>query len=326
MKALAIFSILFLLAACCRGSDLPEDGPHLEVASISGNLEIDRPSVIAVELRNNATYNATYDAGESDTGSDALDVERSTANAGAVEAELSSQDDRIDVLSGPQVLGTFAPGMNRSIRFAALAKGAQKGVYPLQLSLRFSRLVQVSTTGDESVPDVAFSYEDERQELPIQVDVVQGPKIEIEEIKGNAALGKESELETVLANRGDETAVDLQIKIQPLPPFVEAQNSQERLRIDPGGTVSTKLRVNADENATPGYYPLPCSISYRNGENGDERSEDLALLIHVQNDSFLGWLTMPAAGLLLMVGGFWGGRTLLGQKKRKVRNFRRLLP
>lgn len=342
MKALATLFILFLLAACCRASDSSEDGPHLEVVSTSGNLEIDRPSVIAVEICNNATYDTNYDTtydathdakhdakhdaihetGESDKEPDALDAERSKDNAGAIVAELSSQDDGINVLSGPQVLGTLAPGMNRSVRFSVLAGSTPKGVYPLQLKLRFSRLAKVSSTGDESVPDVSFSYEEERLELPIEVDVVQGPKIETE-IKGNVALGKESELEAVFANRGDEIAVDLQMEIRALPPFVEVQNSQERLQIEPGGRASTKLLIRADKNATPGYYPLPCSISYRNGEDGDMRSEELALLIHVQNDSFLGWLMMPTAGLLLLVGGFWGGRMLLGQKKRKTRNFRR---
>ncbi len=334
MKALATLFILFLLAACCRASDSSEDGPHLEVVSTSGNLEIDRPSVIAVEICNNATYDTNYDTtydathdaihetGEYDKEPDALDAERSKDNAGAIVAELSSQDDGINVLSGSQVLGTLAPGMNRSVRFSVLAGSTPKGVYPLQLKLRFSRLAKVSSTGDESVPDVSFSYEEERLELPIEVDVVQGPKIETE-IKGNVALGKEAELEAVFANRGDEIAVDLQMEIQALPPFVEVQNFRERLQIEPGGTALTKLLIRADKNATPGYYPLPCSISYRNGEYGDMRSEELALLIHVQNDSFLGWLMMPAAGLLLLVGGFWGGRTLLGQKKRKTRNFRR---
>jgi len=334
MKALATLFILFLLAACCRASDSSEDGPHLEVVSTSGNLEIDRPSVIAVEICNNATYDTNYDAthdalhdaihetGEYDKEPDALDAERSKGNAGAIVAGLSSQDDGINVLSGPQVLGTLAPGMNRSVRFSVLAGSTPKGVYPLQLKLRFSRLAKVSSTGDESVPDVSFSYEEERLELPIEVDVVQGPKIETE-IKGNVALGKEAELEAVFANRGDEIAVDLQMEIQALPPFVEVQNFRERLQIEPGGTALTKLLIRADKNATPGYYPLPCSISYRNGEYGDMRSEELALLIHVQNDSFLGWLMMPTAGLLLLVGGFWGGRTLLGQKKRKTRNFRR---
>lgn len=339
MKALATLFILFLLAACCRASDSSEEGPHLEVVSTSGNLEIDRPSAIAIEICNNATYDATYDAnydatydaaydethdaGELTKEPDALGLEKSKYNASAIVAELSSQDDGINVLSGPQVIGTLSPGMNRSVRFSALAGSTPKGVYPLQLKLRFSRLAKVSSTGDESVPDVSFSYEEERLELPIEVDVVQGPKIKTEEIKGNVALGKESELEPVFSNRGDEIAVDLQMEIQALPPFVDVQNSRERLRIEPGGTTSTKLLIRADKNATPGYYPLPCSISYRIGEEGDMRSEELALLIYMQNDSFPGWLMMPAAGLLLLVGGFLGGRTLLGQKKRKTRNFRR---
>ena len=131
MKALATLVVLFLLAVSCHGSDASGDDPRLEVASVSGKLEIDRPSVIVVELFNNETYNASTDGK-----SDALDVKRAKANASAVVAELSSPDESLSVLSGPQEAGTLAPGMKRYIRFAALAKGAQKGIYPLQLSLR----------------------------------------------------------------------------------------------------------------------------------------------------------------------------------------------
>ena len=316
MKALATLVVLFLLAVSCRGSDVSGDGPRLEVASISGKLEIDRPSVIVIELCNNATYDASTASAESD----ALGVDRAKANASAVVAELSSPDDGISVLSGPQEAGTLAPGMKRYIRFAALAKGAQKGVYPLQLSLRFSRLVQVTAMGDESLPDVAFVYEDRKQELPIQVDVVHGPRLDLEKIKGDGAPGKEAELELILANRGDEAAVDLQIRTNPLPPFGQAQSLQDKLQIEPDGIATAKLRVHVDENATPGYYPLPCIVSYRNGEDGESRSEDLALLILVQKDSAFSWLLWPAAVLLLLAGGYWGGKRLLPKKKRRNRS------
>lgn len=318
MKALATLVVLFLLAVSCRGSDVSGDGPRLEVASISGKLEIDRPSVIAVEIFNNETYNVSAASAESDV----LDVKRARANASALVAELSTPDDGISVLSGPQEAGTLAPGMKRYIRFAATAKGAQKGIYPLQLSLRFSRLVQVTATGEESLPDVAFVYEDTLQELPIQVDVVQGPRLELEVIKGDAAPGKEADLELILANRGDEAAVDLQIRTNPLPPFDQVQSLQDKLQIKPDGIATAKLRVHVDENATPGYYPLSCSILYRNGEDGETRSEELAALIHVQKDSAFSWLLWPAAGLLLLAGGYWGGKRLLPKKKRRNRSLR----
>lgn len=321
MKALATLVVLFLLAVSCRASDVSGDGPHLEVVSITGKLEIDRPSVIVIELCNNATNGAAA----SDKESAALDLEKAKANASALEAELSSPDDSINVLSGPQEAGTLAPGWKRSIRFTALAKGAQKGVYPLQLSLRFSQLVQVTSTGDDSLPDVVFDYRNTKQELPIQVDVVQGPKPQLEEIKGNAAPGKEAELELILANRGDEPANDLQIETNPFPPFDEAQSLPEMMLIEPDGRSTAKLRVHVDEDAAPKYYPLPCRISYRNGENGERRSEDLAVLILVQKDWLLGGfsgLILSAGGLLLLVGGYLGGKRLLFQKKRRNRSQR----
>lgn len=310
MNAPATFLVLFLLALSCLPSDASGEGPHLEIASVSGKLEMDRESPVLIELCNGAMSNASAAAKEPY----ALDVVGKGANASAVTAELLSQEDGIEVLSGPQMVGTLAPGMNRSIRFSVLARGAQRGVYPLQLSLRFSQLRQATATGEGSLPDIVFLYEDLKQELPVQVEVVQGSRLDLEETKGDATPGEESDLELVLANRGDEPALDLRVGVDPLPPFDRVQSLSGLLQIEPGGSAEAKLRVHADGNASTGYYPLPCLVSYRDGEN---RSEELAVLIQVKKGSPFGWLLLPAAGLLLLVLGYRRSKSFSPRRRRR---------
>ena len=64
---------------------------------------------------------------------------------------------------------------------------------------------------------MAFYYEEEVLDLPIDIDVAQGAMIEVGEIKGNSVPGTQSDLEIVLTNSSDETADDLQIRAQARP-------------------------------------------------------------------------------------------------------------
>lgn len=306
MKPLAALAILLLLTAQSSGEDLQTDGPHLEISSILGRLVLDRPSVLTIELRNNAS-----DASEPELG-----VQK--ANAQGIVAELLCADDRIKVLSGPQVVGDLAPGLSRSVRFTALAEGAQKGIYPLELHIIFSRLSGITVGGNDNLPDVMFQYEDIVQEMLLQFSVVQGPDVRLEEVKGVAIAGKDSELQLMLANRGDEPAIGLQVEPRPQAPFSIAEGISEPMQIDPGSISATRILVHTDENSTPGYYPLSCKIVYADGENP---SEDLAVLISVQNDSPLFWL-VPAASLILLSGGFLLAERFL-QAKKKMRRRRR---
>ena len=156
--------------------------PHLEISSIYGNLEIDRTSTISIVLHNNATPQW-------------MSLISIKTDASSIMAELESSDDRIQVLSGPQMAGTLAPGENKTVQFMIRTESADVGIYPLQLRLNYSRLSQVTISGEESAPDIVFSYQEVSQDLPLQVKVVRGPKIELKELKGEATLGKESSLE-----------------------------------------------------------------------------------------------------------------------------------
>ncbi|MCX6678179.1 MAG: hypothetical protein NTU95_09585 [Methanothrix sp.] len=304
-----LFPLLLLLAAgfSAQAGDSPAEGPHLQISSISGNLEVSRPSSIFVVLENNAS-----------TAEETDETGFNKANASSIVAELHSPDDRIKIFSGRQNAGQLAAGENATVQFMALADGAALGIYPLQLRLNYSRLSQVTASGEEGAPNFVFAYEKASIELPLQAEVVLGPKIEQEKLEGETLPKAESNLQVFLANRGDEPALDLEMQARPSPPFLMVENGQEKSSLAPGESALRSLSVFTDENATSGYYALPCRVSYRDGQDGGRKSQELALLIYVGEGAPSPWLYLGAAGLILLflAGGFWGLRRFMSGRRR----------
>jgi hypothetical protein len=307
MKARTFFIILFLAAILSDAENAGEDGPHLEITSTSGKLELDRASVLSVQLHNNASTPKEID-----------EIDFKLADARNIVAELKSPDDRIKVISTPQLAGSIAPGANKTVEFTARAQGRDVGIYPLQLFITYSRLLNVAASGDENIPDIVFDYEKVFEEIPLQAKVVRGPIIEIAKIKGNAIPGKESDVEILLANRGDEPVHDLIVNCYPQPPFLSTESTNEKLTIEPDGFAGSRLMIYTDKNTTREYYALPCEIFYKDGEN---RRQDLAVLVYVDNGDYFRWL-LPAAVLLLLAISVYGLKRYLPKKKKQLRRRR----
>ncbi|MEI8003496.1 MAG: hypothetical protein WCG94_04105, partial [Methanothrix sp.] len=212
----------------------------------------------------------------------------------------------------------LAAGENATVQFMVMAEGVPLGIYPLQLRLNYSRLSRVTASGRESSPNFVFAYEKASIELPLQAKVVLGPKIELEELEGETLPGRESSRQLVLVNRGDEAALDLQMQACPSPPFLMVENGNEQASLAPGESATQSLSIFTDENATSGYYALPCTISYRDGQDGMWRSQELAALVYVGEDADSLWLYLGMAGmvLLLLAGSLWGLKRLLSGRRR----------
>jgi len=312
----AVILFFFLLAAVSFSYSVSaedeEDGrPDLDISSVYGRLDTNGPSTLYVLLHNNATAQATERQ-------ESQELDLDPAKARGITAELVSDDERVRVLSGPQMAGSLGPGENTTVEFMALAEGAEVGIYPARLRLSYSRLERVSTSSEDIAPDIIFVYEDLSEELPLPVKVVLGPKIMIQEIEGAARPGEATELEVVVANEGDEAAIDLRLEARANPPFLRAgdelgNESDEKPNykdLEAGSAASFELMVLTEGNATPGYSPLPCSISYRispSGQDmdqigeGSERREDIALLVMVEEDSHLGAWMLFFAGILIIL-------------------------
>ncbi|HPS92281.1 MAG TPA: hypothetical protein PKV33_09000 [Methanothrix sp.] len=305
---LLLFLLLFLPPGLSGMTDSSfGNGPHLEVSSIRGNLEDGRPSSIFVVLKNNASPSK-----------DPVEPAFDRVSARNILAELESSDEKIKIYSGRQNAGLLAAGENATVQFMALTDGADLGIYPLQLRCSYTRLSQVAVSGTEAAPNFAFSYERASQEQPLQVKVMQGPKIEQENLEGETLPGAESILKIVLANRGDLPAADIQMQARPTDPFLMVLNGQENVSLAPGESAPMSLSVFTDENATSGYYALPCRISYREEQDEEIRKQDLAVLIYVGKQSSIPWMYLLAGGLimLLLAGGLFGLRRFLSSYRR----------
>jgi hypothetical protein len=311
MKApfvLGIALFLFLSATISVHADDKVTGePHLETSSVYGALEVDRTSTISIALYNNATPKGELDLNRTD--------------ASSITAELESSDSRIQVLSGTQMAGTLSPGENETVQFMVQTESADVGIYPLLLRLNYSKLSEVTISGEDSAPDIVFSYQEVSQDIPLQVKVVRGPKIELKEVKGEATRGREASLEVAIANDGDEPANDLRVEARPRPPFLRAGNDMNEnvvVNLAPGDSYLVRLSIFTDENATLGYNPLPIRISYQDPEQTDRTSQDLALLVMVGMDAYsVTWLLLPAG--LLLAGGYYIQRRFRGKKRRPRR-------
>lgn len=315
--ASAVILFLFLLAAVSfsysvSAEDEENGRPDLDISSVYGRLDTNGPSTLYVLLHNNATAQATERQ-------ESQELDLDPAKARGITAELVSDDERVRVLSGPQMAGSLGPGENTTVEFMALAEGAEVGIYPARLRLSYSRLERVSTSSEDIAPDIIFVYEDLSEQLPLPVKVVLGPKIMIPEIKGAARPGEATELEVVVANEGDEAAIDLRLEARANSPFLragdelvnESDEKQNYKDLEAGSEASFELMVLTEGNTTSGYAPLPCSISYRispPGEDmdqigkGSERREDIALLVMVEEDSHLeAWMLFFAGILIILI-------------------------
>lgn len=296
-----------------------DQAPHLLVSSVTGDLEQDRPASIFVVVMNNATPSKKEPISSLD---DAREFGLNEENARSIVAQLVSSDDRIKIVSGPQLAGLLAGGENTTLRFTALAEGVALGIYPLELCLNYSWLSSIAVSGDEGATDFVFNYESRAMSLPLRVKVVMGPRIELALPDKGVAPGEESALELALTNMGDEPALDLQVLARPASPFLMVENSKENPKISPGESVDLKISIFTDENASEGYYALPCRISYRDGEDGENRSEEIAALVYVGtkgpswldfksaashlNGFGLAWIILIMLLLLMLAGaGLW---------------------
>jgi hypothetical protein len=322
-SCLCSFALAVLISlGCFSGLALEEDfrgeesqaggGPHLVIASVYGNLELGRPSSIFVALENRAEQGADEDD---------RDLRREAARS--ISAQLISSDERIRILSSPQFGGLLEGGANATLQLTALAEGIPLGLYPLELRCNFSWLSGVTATGSETAPSLFFEYAAASQDLPMQVEVVMGPRVEIEvqdEWLNYVAPGKESSLELTLTNRGDEPARDLELQVRPLPPIMMVESAWVQASLSPGESAEARLSLFAEENASPRYYALPCLVTYNDGLEEGKRREEKAAVIYVGQRISSAWIYLAGAalaGILLL-----SALLVLEKIRRSRRRFR----
>lgn len=299
MKGSAVlFALVFVAVFAAEGSCSPslDTGQSQLIASLSGGLEVGRDSSIFIDLRNNASSSPLKDL-PSD-----LNVEENRALE--VVAELHSEDEEIEVLSGPQNAGSLGPGENRSLEFIVRAKDdADIGIHPLELILSYNVLSEIEVTEDAGLPDIAFTYRTVSEDIPLEVKAAIGPRIEIEDVRGSVAPGEESMLEIVFVNRGDATAAMLEAQVVPQKPFSCKSCEIKINAINPGEKSSAKFSITADD-APEGEYALPLILRYahaRGAEAEEAGVEEFAALVPVRGRLWNESTSLPVALLLFLL-------------------------
>ncbi len=297
MKELVVLPIILIAFVLPVIGDNQEGHGHIIISSISGVLETGRPATISVELKNNASMQQ----------SPSIFGDKETCLG--VVAELHSSDDKIHVLSAPQIAGSLAPGENKSVEFVASTdQGMDAGIYSMDLTLSYSKLSGIKSTGD--IPDVLFNYEDVNEVLPLELNVNLGPRLSLE-TSDVVAPGIETDLTIPFVNHGDEPVDDLQVQLLPQDPFTLVDDKINLGSIDPGGSVSAKFRIFTANHTASGYYALPCNVSYKCGQL--VRSDGLSAIVEVKERS---WDNFVALAMIIM---FLAGAVYLGIEARTGR-------
>ena len=296
-----------------------QSGPHLIVSSINGTLEIDRPGTIWFDIKNDANVSAI---GQNVSGQRfpawlQPGYGTNVSDAMGVSIELLPKDAGFEMLTGPQLAGTLESGKNRTVEFNLRTDGtAIPGVYPVDLLVTYRILSEVQTSGDPEQPDVTFQYANDSYTIPEEVNVVQGPKILVEEVKDSVLAGTESEVNLILANGGDLPATGLRAQILSRPPFGSGDGSLLLGDLDPGHSAPVKFRIKTENGTVPGVYALQIGVDYRDGKT--LRKEELAAIVSVKRKSETGSMLAPVAGALVLVSaGYVIARTYRERFRRK---------
>lgn len=282
-----IFIVVAMISVTGADPNNAKSGPHLIVSSINGTLEMDRPGTIWFDFKNDANISA---ADRNLSGDRQLPKWLQSAyginisDAIGVSAKLIPRDARFEMLTGPQIVGSLKSGKNRTALFNLRTNGlAEPGSYPADILVTYRMLSDIMTSGDPDQPDITFRYENASETIPTDVNVVQGPKISVEEVKNSLTTGTESELNLVFANSGDLPASDLRAKALSASPFGYAGGPDFIGSLDPGHSASAKFMIKTENGTAPGIYALQMSIDYRDGKI--LRTEEIAALVPVDVQS-----------------------------------------
>jgi len=268
-----------------------EGGPQIFVTSVRSSLETGKVGSIFVEIENRGQVTGLEEKREPTTEDEKMlallegEMEMEGSEAMGIEARLSSRDERLEVLSRPQLGGSLSAGerLDLPMEFSVRAEeAASSGIYPMVLEISYERLDDVQVAGNPLYPEIYFQRAAAKETISIEVPVMTGARLEVAEVKGSISPGRSSDLELVIANSGDLLAERVQARLLVQPPFNTTGEVLELGDIGPEERASASFPLEVEREADPGEYALVCQIQYVSGEGGPDRNEDLAALVEVK--------------------------------------------
>lgn len=331
MKALLVAALLLSPAALAvEDFYRAEGGPSIFVSSLKSTVETGKVGSVFVEIENRGEVTGLVEKRPPQTEEEKMlalmegEMEMGGSEAVGIEGRLLSRDERVKVLSRPQLAGSLSEGerLKTPMEFSVRAeKSAISGIYPMVLEVSYERLEDVQVTGNPLYPEIRFQRSKVTETISLEVPVMMGPKLEVADAKGSISPGRSSDLEVVIANNGDVTARQVRAKIVVYPPFSSVDDEVALGEIEPGKRARVKFPLEVDRSADPGERAIICQLAYISGEGGEERREDLAALVEVKAPTGLrALLIIPIVAItltLLYLGGARKGIKLPRIRRKK---------
>jgi len=327
------------LVSTATGDDYckAEGGPKLAIVSVDSKMKVGCVGSVLIELENLGDVVMKPKRSPQSEMENMLaalegEMELEASKAMGIEARLMSKDDKVEILSGPQLAGSLQSGdVSKSpLEFQVRIDGdANAEVYPMVLELSYQVQNNVLVGGDPLYPEIQFQRDSAQETISLEVTVVTGPRIVVKEVQGDLSPGHSSWIEVTLENRGDEPAVNLRAKLEPLPWFKMSDETLDPLvvgEIAPGKSKKTEFWVEVEEDIEPGNVGLICQIWYVSGEEAQkdigveavETTEELALLMKVERPSrFKTFITISILATLIIALYFGGASKHVPKIKRR---------
>jgi hypothetical protein len=293
-----------------------EGGPSIFVSSLSSRVETGKVGSIYVEIENRGEVTGLVEKRAPQTEDEKMlaliegEMEMGASEAVGIEGRLLSRDERLKVLSRPQLAGSLSGGERLKIpmEFSVRAEdAATSGIYPMVLEVSYERLEDVQVQGNPLYPEIFFQRAKATETISLEVPVMTGSRLEVAEVKGSLAPGRSSDLELVFANTGDIPARQVRANLVVQPPLISTDDEVALGDIEPGKRAHARFPIEVDRSADPGERAIVCQLAYISGEGGEERREDLAALVEVKAPTGLrALLIVPIVAIaltLLYLGG-----------------------
>lgn len=211
-------------------------------------------------------------------------------------AIVESPNPNVAVRDPERYVGTVEPGKNQEVSFRV---GLREDTEPGERSLPF--VVRYRTPTDE------IGYTD-RLDLAVDVE----PELEpfaIEAVEPELAQGSSIRYEVQVRNTGDGTYSDVEAKLFADSPLEVTDDEAYLEELEPDETATVTFGLEAEDDATPGTYPVSIDFRYED-EDGDRHLSDRERLpVEVVEDEFPRGVFVVGSvlGLLLAAGGvaYW---------------------
>jgi len=332
MRAI-LLAIVLISPSACSVEDFyrAEGGPQIFVSSLSSSIETGKVGSVFVNIENQGQVTGLEEKRTPQTEDEKMlallegEMEKEGSEAVGIEARLVSRDERLEVLSRPQLAGSLSGGesLKMPIEFSVRAEeSASSGIYPMVLEISYERQEDVQVEGNPLYPEIYFQRAAAKETISLEVPVMTGPRLEVAEVKGSISPGRTSDLGLVLENSGDVAAREVRVSLLVQPPFNSTGEEVALGDVESGKKTVAEFPLEVDREADPGEYALVCQIRYVSADGDAERREDLAALVEVKAPTGLrAILIVPIIAIvltLLYLGGA-GKRLRLPRIRRKKR-------